>query len=312
MLLNLALTRHSFAWRSFEKKFKTMTKAIQNPKIIAATVTFLLAISLVGLVIFYEANQSLENGLNTEKLKSEKMLSEKLSLDKELTKLKQSIASLQGKNSDLDKMLSNASSKIAMKESELKKMQKENASMKQYKQQLVDVEKIKSDLERQLTSLNNSLDASNREKESLNKMIASLQVKNKSLEDELNKTQIASLDDIRVEALKKSKLTVSAKKTKKLDVNFIISANVSSENLQFKITDPSGKLLTPKDGTIAMVELEETPMLTASNDNTGYVKQTKQVKMEYKPKSKLKSGIYRIEILNDKSMYMGSLQVRLK
>ncbi|MFZ1809110.1 MAG: hypothetical protein WAU36_17890 [Cyclobacteriaceae bacterium] len=289
-----------------------MTKAIQNPKIIAGTVTFLLAISLVGLITFYEANQSLENGLNTEKLKSEKMLSEKLLLDKELIKLKQSIASLQGKNTDLDKMLNNASSKIAMKESELKKMQKENTSMKQYKQQLAEVEKIKSDLESQLTSLTNSLDASNNEKESLNKMIASLQVKNKNLEDELSKMQIASLDDIRVEAFKKNKLTVSAKKTKKLNVNFIIPANTSSENLQFKITDPKGQLLTSNDGTIAMIELEETPMLTASNDNTVYVRQTKQVKMEYKPKSKLKSGIYRIEILDEKNVYMGSLQVRLK
>jgi predicted nucleic acid-binding Zn-ribbon protein len=289
-----------------------MTKAIQNPKIIAGTVTFLLAITLVGLITFYEANKTLESGLNTEKLKSEKMLSEKLLLDKELVKLKQSIASLQGKNTDLDKMLNNASSKIAAKESELKKMQKENASMKNYKQQLAEVEKIKSDLESQLTSLTKSLDASNKEKESLNKMIASLQVKNKSLEDELTKVQIASLDDIRIEAFKKSKLTVSAKKTKKLDVNFIIPANTSSDNLQFKITDPSGKLLTAKDGTIVMVELEETPMLTASSDNTVYVKQTKQVKMEYKPKSKLKSGIYRIEILNDKNVYMGSLQVRLK
>lgn len=291
---------------------KVNMKTIQNPKIIAGTVTFLLAISLVGLISFYEANKSLESGLNTEKLKSEKILSEKLLLDKELAKLKQSIASLQGKNSHLDKMLSNASTKIAMKEGELKKMQKENASIKQYKQQLVDIQKIKSDLENQLTSLTNSLDASNREKESLNKMIANLQVKNKSLEDELNKMQIVSLDDIRIEAFKKNKLTVSAKKTKKLDVNFIIPANTSSENLQFKITDPGGRLLTSNDGTIAMIELEETPMLTASNETTVYIKQTKQIKMEYKPKAKLKSGIYRIEILDEKNVYMGSLQVRLK
>lgn len=289
-----------------------MTKAIQNPKIIAGTVTFLLAITIVGLIFFYDANQSLKTGLNNEKLKSEKMLSEKLLLDKELVKLKQSIASLQGKNTDLDKMLDKASSKIALKENELKKMQKENASLKQYKKQLADIEKIKSELEKQITSLTNSLDASNKEKESLNKMVASLQVKNQNLEDEMHKMQVASLDDIRVEAFKKSKLTVSAKKTKKLDVNFIIPENSSSGNLQFKITNPSGQLLTPKDGTIAFVELESTPLLTADKNNTFYLKATKQIKMEYKPKAKLKPGIYKIEISNSENVYMGSLQVRLK
>ncbi|HCR54694.1 MAG TPA: hypothetical protein DIW27_09775, partial [Cytophagales bacterium] len=248
----------------------------------------------------------------SEKLKSEKMLSEKLSLDKEIVKLKQSISSLQGKNADLDKMLSSASSKIAMKESELKKMQKENASLKQYKQQLADIQKIKSDLETQISSLTNSLNASNKEKESLNRLVADLQLKNKDLMNELNQMQIASLDDIRIEAFKKNKLTVSAKKTKKLDVNFLIPASNSSENLQFKITDPNGKLLTPADGTIAFVETDDASLLTADLSNTLYLKQTKQVKMQYTPKSKLKPGVYRIEILNSDSKYMGSLQVRLR
>jgi len=129
---------------------------------------------------------------------------------------------------------------------------------------------------------------------------------------ELNQMRIASLDDIRVEAFKKNKLTVSAKKTKKLDVNFLIPASNSSENLQFKITDPSGQLLTANDGTIASVEVDESPILTADNSNNLFLKQTKQVKMEYKPKNKLKPGVYRIEISNSDNAYMGSLQVRLK
>lgn len=290
-----------------------MKNVIQNPKIIAGTVTILLIITLIGLISYYETNQSLESGLNNEKLKSEKILSEKLSLDKEIIKLKQSIASLQGKNTDLDKMLSNASSKISMKEGELKKMQKENASLKQYKQQVAEIQKIKSDLETQITALTNSLNKSNVEKESLNRMVADLQGKNKNLLDELKQMQIASLDDIRIEAFKKNKLTISARKTNKIDVNFLIPSIASSNNIQFKITDPTGRLLTPVDGTIAFAEtLDETPLLTADNSNNLYLKQTKQVKLEYKPKKKLKPGVYRIEVLNEESLYMGSLQVRLK
>lgn len=285
---------------------------IQNPKIIAGTVTFLLAIALVGLISFYETNQSLEAGLNGEKLKSERILSEKLSLEKEITKLKQSISSLQGKNADLDKMLVSTISKVAAKERELSMISRENASLKQYKQQYADIQKIKNDLEAQVLALNNALTASNKEKELLNRMVAELQVKNKTLSDELVQIQIASLDDVRVEAFKKSRLTVSAKKTQKLDVNFMIPANYSTENLQFKISDPSGRVLSATDGMIAYVETQDAPILTADASNMLYLKQTKQVKMEYRPKKKLKGGIYKIEVSNADNKYMGSLQVRLK
>lgn len=289
-----------------------MKNAIQNPKIIAGTVTFLLALALIGLISFYENNQLLEAGLNGERLKSEKILSEKLSLDKEIAKLKQTITALHGKNSDLDKMLNTASSKLAYKEQEIKRMQKDNATLVKYKQQLAEIDKIKSELESQIVSLTNALTLSNKEKESLNRMVADLNQKNKNLMDELAQIQIASLDDMRVEAFKKNKITVLAKKTKKLDVNFIIPASYSADNLKFKLSDPSGKLLNQNDGTIAMVELEDAPILTADLSNNLYLKQTKQVKMEYKPKNKLKAGIYKIEIHTNDDKYLGSLQVRLR
>lgn len=289
-----------------------MNTKFQNPKTIAAIVTGLLIISLAALVFTYELSQNLEAGLNSEKLKSEKILSEKLSLDKEIAKLKQSIFSLQGKNTDLDKMLSATSSKLAIKESEVKKMQKENASLKEYKKQVAAIQKIQGDLERQIAALTNSLNLSNTEKESLNRTIADLQQKNKFLSDEMKQMQIASLDEVRVEAFKKNKLTVSAKKTKKLDVNFLVPASNATDKMQFKITDPSGHLLTPMDGAITLVETDDAPIFTADNSQMLYLKQTKQVKMEYKPKKRMKPGVYKIEILNSENVYMGSLQVRLK
>jgi methionine-rich copper-binding protein CopC len=65
------------------------------------------------------------------------------------------------------------------------------------------------------------------------------------------------------------------------------------------------------DGAITLVETDA-PIFTADNSRMTYLKQTKQVKMEYKPKKKLKPGVYRIEISNNENVYMGSLQVRLK
>ena len=289
-----------------------MKNAIQNPKVIAGTVTFLFAIALIGLIAYHNANRSLEDGLNNERLKSERILSEKLALDKEINKLKQSITSLQGKNTDLDKMLANTSAKVAAKEQELNRMNKENSSLKQYKKQHDDIQKIKNDLEAQVIALNNALSTANKDNESLKRSVAELQLKNKSLSDELTQIQIASLDDMRVEAFNKSKLTVSAKKTKKLDINFIIPAQYATSDLQFKIYDPNGQQRSQTDGTIALLETKEAPILTADASDKLYLKQTKQVKMEYKPKKKLTAGIYRIEVSNNENKYLGSLQVRLR
>jgi predicted nucleic acid-binding Zn-ribbon protein len=289
-----------------------MKKDSKNPKIIAGTLTFLLALSLTGLVFLHLSNQSLETGLNTEKVKSEKMLSEKLAIEKEILKLKQSISLLEGKNSDLDKMLSDASYKIAGKEAELSKMKKENASLQQYRKQLAEVQKIKSDLESQIKSLTTALANSNKEKESLSLMVADLQLKNKNLEIELTQLHTASLDNSRVDAFKKNNLTVKAKKTSRLEANFVIPGKNSSENLKFNVYDPNGKILEAKDGTVAIVAINETPILTADASKALHMAQSKQVKMEYKPKKKLKPGVYKIEILNSDKEYLGSLQVRLK
>lgn len=291
-----------------------MNKFKMNAKVAAATVTVLLFLSLTGLVIMNGNNNALSDGLNNEKLKSERMLSEKLLLDKEIAKLKESITSLTGKNAELDKVLANASAKVEKKEQEVARLKKENASLKQFQKQYADLVKIKEDLDRQLTSLSSSIQSLTMEKDALNRTIADLTLKNKSLADELNSMQLAMLDDIRIDAIKKNKMTtVAARKTRKLEMNFIVPANKFSDNLQFRIIDPKGTQLTSNDGTMTYSVAEDSPVYTASLSNDQmYFSQSKQIKLEYVPKNKLKAGIYKIEVLNTENAYMGSLQVKLR
>lgn len=284
-----------------------------NAKAIAATVTILLFLSLTGLVVLNSRNNTLSAEMNDEKLKSERILSEKLQLDKEIAKLKESISSLKGQNSELDKLLATTSAKVDVKENELKKMKKENASLKQYQQQYADLQRIKNDLDKQMALLSASVQSLTMEKDALNRTVADLTLKNKALAEELNQMQLASLDDIRIEALKKNKLTVSAKKTKKLEMSFVMPANKFTDNLQFKIVDPMGAQLTSNEGTMTYFIADENPVYTASLSGRDlYLSPSKQIKLEYVPKKKLKAGVYKIEILNTDNTYLGSLQVKLR
>ncbi|MGE0771269.1 MAG: hypothetical protein AB7K37_06125 [Cyclobacteriaceae bacterium] len=291
-----------------------MNKFKMNAKVAAATVTVLLFLSLTGLVIMNGNNNALSDNLNNQKLKSERLLSEKLLLDKEIAGLKESITSLTGKNAELDKVLANASAKVEKKEQEVARLKKENASLKQFQKQYADLVKIKEDLDRQLTSLSSSIQSLTMEKDALNRTIADLTLKNKSLADELNSMQLAMLDDIRIDAIKKNKMTtVAARKTRKLEMNFIVPANKFSDNLQFRIIDPKGAQLTSNDGTVTYSVSEDNPVYTASLSNDQmYFSQSRQIKLEYVPKNKLKPGIYKIEVLNAENAYMGSLQVKLR
>lgn len=288
-------------------------KSLKTPQTIAATVTFLLFLSLTGSYILNQNNNQLQQGLNDEKLKSERILAEKLSLDKEIAKAKSAIAELKGKNASLDKTLAVASAKLDAKEQTLRKMQKENASLKQYQQQFADLQKIREDLDKQVAMLNGSMQSLRKDNDALNRTVADLTLKNKTLNDQLSQAQMASLDDVGVEALRKNKLTVSARRTKKLQMNFVVPADKAGENLQFRIADPNGKPLTTADGTTTYYFVDEAPMYTASlsSDNL-YLSPSKQVKLEYIPKKRLKAGTYKIEILNADNKYLGSLQVKLR
>ena len=286
-------------------------ETLKSTKAIAIVTTALFFASLLWLMNTKRANSSLETGLENEKLVSEELLSEKLLLEKDLQKIKNQLFTLQDRNLELDNVVKNTKAKLETQEAEYKRMKKENLSLAQLKKQRKDLIALQSQLENELQTVKSSYaDLVEKNNELIN-TVAFLQERNMLLTNDLNKAMFAAVDQTQIQAVrrKNEKLTVRAKRTKKLIANFEVPADL--KNLTFRIVDPKGNMLSQKDGTIASTSTPSEKSFTASSDPELHGNKLQKVEMIFIPNEKLETGVYRVEILNA-NLYVGSLKVKLK
>lgn len=285
--------------------------ALKNPKAIALVTTALCTASIVWLMSTHQVNRNLESSLEKEKLRSESILSQKLLLEKEMEKMRGQLSGLKGSNSELDKVVRTAEARLSSQEAELKKLKYQNASLGQMRKQREALLEIQKDLENQLTSLQASyynLENNNME---LRNTIAQLQKQNSILSDDLKRAMFAAIDRSQVQAVrgKKDKLTVRARQAQKLVAKFEVPASL--DNISYRILDPRGNPLSDKLGTISSTVEPANENIIASAGGNTVGNGLQKITMEYRPKAKMHSGVYTVEILND-NLYVGSMNVKLR
>ncbi|CAN5566805.1 hypothetical protein BH23BAC1_BH23BAC1_32790 [soil metagenome] len=281
-------------------------------------VTVLLFLSLITAGYFIATKGSISQELNDEKLKSETLLSQKLQLEKEIEKIRKEIASLNGQNKDLDRLLLDANSNLNKKDQQISQLTKDNASLGYLRKEVANLKKLKDQYEGQLATLNSDLiklrkdnDTMKKDYSEAQKMIAKLQSDNKKLMNDLD-VAVAMTNNTLSEAIKKnSRLTVNSRKARKIMVAFDVPQR-SLSGLDFKVTAPNDKVFTVKDGSIShrMILNDGNPV--ASLDNfSGIMEASQRVVMEYNPKTKLEKGVYTVDVLSNGKL-LGRMQVKLK
>ncbi len=291
-----------------------METKVKKTQVIAGTITAILFLSLIsGMYYQYQSKIEAINCLAQEKLKAESLLSEKLQLQKDIVDFRSQIDKLTGKNKDLDALLSKTKSDLDQKEKQVKSLIAENGTVKSLKKQLAEMKQIKTNLEKQMDDLNLAMNKLRKENDELNKTLAALRSENEQMAENIKILQGIAADDFRVEGVKgkKAKLTVAAKKADKLIASFILPSDATS-NVNFKVVLPNGEKVEKKEDGISYVYPDEDEELLVSLDDfRGEMEVSKRIEMTYNPESKLKPGVYKIEILNGNT-YMGSCQIRLK
>ena len=281
-----------------------METKVKKTQVIAGTITAILFLSLIsGIYYQYQSKLETTNCLAQEKLKAESLLSEKLQLQKDIVDFR----------SHLDALLSKTKSELEQKEKQVKSLIAENGTVKSLKKQLAEMKQIKTNLEKQMDDLNLAMNKLRKENDELNKTLAALKSENEQMAENIKILQGIAADDFRVEGIKgkKAKLTVAAKKADKLIASFILPTDATS-NVNFKVVLPSGEKIEKKEDGISYVfPDEDEELLVSLDDFRGEMEVSKRIEMTYNPKCKLKSGVYKIEILNGDT-YMGSCQIRLK
>lgn len=283
---------------------------------IAIGVTLLFLIAMGFAIYYFSDGRSLKKDLTSEKVKSEKMLSEKLALSKEIDKLKNEIDSYKGKNSSLDKSLADLQSKLQKKEAELNRMAANSSP--NYKKQFQELQAIKADLDKSLARLNEELSALQAENSDLRASLAHMEANNEQLAVNNKNLTRMIVNNLEAEAQKKNnKLTVNAKKTKEIILAFEVPASMS-EQLKFNIVFPDGKQVASNNSKNITYAVNHKDFVfsdadvVASTQNL-FVKSdnSKQIALSYKADSKLKPGTYQIDIYSENE-YLGSCRMKLK
>ena len=288
---------------------KTQITKAQTVIIIATSVVLILA----GLSIY--KNVTIKNQLQKEKIRSETLLSEKLELNKSIDNFKKDLASLQGKNTQLDKVVKETSGQLEKKESQIRKLLAENASLTDLKKKNAELEALRNKLEEEVASLNLNVNQLMADNKQYSEQLESMQTENKSLAFHNALLEAMLSDNYRIEALrgKHDKLTVAARRTNKLMVSFDIPSG-SGKDIYFKIVTPDEKELSSRDdksATINYINQDENLMASLTESAASGSQSAKRAELIYKPEHKLTKGIYRINVYDGKD-YMCSIQLRLK
>jgi chromosome segregation ATPase len=273
-----------------------------------------LAFTLAMILALYLhlSNNSLIKAFNAERLTSENLLAEKLSVQKIADKFQGEKHELNSKISELQKMLAQAEFKADKKQTELITLSYDRDNALLIKTQLTETEALKDDLMKQLSDKNRDFVFLKNEIFRLNSTLDQLNSENQKLVKEV---AMISADNFLVQALKgkKEKPTFLAKKAKKLWADFDIPFDIA-DHLNYKIKTPEGKIIDSNfDKSITGIKnTENISDIVALNGNySGMPVNTCRSRLLYQPEDKFKSGIYTVEIFKD-NQYFGSGQINLQ
>jgi myosin heavy subunit len=276
-------------------------------KITAAVITAMLFISLIFVGVTMKNNSGLKKEVDTERLKTENVLAEKLKLDKQIVEFRKDLASLNGKNTELNDFIAELQGKLDEKEGALKRLGNENGSLRRFRKEAEDLRKMKEQLQTQVAEMgekNNKLEA---EILQLNQTIAGLQQQNQGLNHQINEMLAYNGANFKIEVVrrKQEKLTHRAKRTHTILVSFDLPKKEGRRNFRFDLQSPTGTNL-PGD---LRVESVASGNLSASIDSSVSAGKDR-ITMSFTPEARLSEGTYSIFIFEGNN-YVNNLQFRL-
>jgi len=294
-----------------------MNTGTRKERTVAGITAFILLASVVSSVYFMGTNSTIKVRLNDERLKNELLLSEKLSLNKELYQAVDRIHVINENRLESEELYAQASLKLTEKEKELARIKMENAKVKDLREQLTDVREMQDDFMHQITVLkmqNETLENENFEQ------LESMSLWQLEREDYMKQIKAATansmirIDNHQVDAFKyttKEKSTVKAKRTKKLVFIVDVPQNIASD-IGFNLTTPNGKVITDKSKNLSWKVVNNDDSLLASiNQFDNEVIASNEVKLTYTPIIKMKPGVDKIGIFH-KGKNIGNCRVRLE
>jgi hypothetical protein len=261
-----------------------------------------IAILLIGLILTIGSNARNKKNLASEKLATEKYLTERSAIEKDLAKLKADFSALQQKSDDNARLLSESSLKLEENMKRINTLSGENRSLRTSKNELADLKKTKSELEMEFSRLKSENDRLLAQSSNLQNSLNILEEEKKDLASQFERAQLYNTDNFLATATrgkKNERIVICASRAKKLNMTFEVPQSLT-ETISFKIITPSGSTINPDDKGISWFFPADSRNLTASLSLvSGEFEQSRQVVLNYSAKEKLIKGEYKIQILSN-------------
>jgi uncharacterized protein YoxC len=286
----------------------------KNQKTLTYALAAAIAILLIGLFLTIGSNSKNKKNLSAEKQTTEKLLSEKSSLDKQLTRLLDDYNTLKEKSNTNARLLTETQTKLAENEKKTNSLTGENRSLRSNKKELAELKKTKEALDREYAQLKSDNERLLTQSRELQNSINSLQAEKNDLTAKVDKAQSYNTDNFLVTATrgkKTEKIVIRASRTKKLNMTFEVPQSLT-ETISFKIVTPTGTTINPDDKAISWyVPLDSRNLTTSLSPASGEFEQSRQVVLSYASKVKLVKGEYKIQILSNGNN-IGNCRIMLK
>lgn len=282
-----------------------------NQKTITWIGAAIIAVLLLGLILTAVNNSRNKKNLKAEKVNSEKLLTEKSTIQNDLDKVKQEISTLKVKSEENARLLSDTETKLADTEKRMRSLSVQSARKSKAAEE--DFQKQKAALEKEYADLKLSYDNMISQNGNLQKKLSEMESQTNDLLQKLNMMNTFNSDNFQVMGTrgKNDRQVIFARRVKKLNVNFEVPQSLT-ETISFSIITPSGTTITPEDKSLSWIFPPDTRNLTASlSPVTSEFEESRKVSLTYAPKEKLVSGEYKIQIFSN-NQNIGNCRIRLR
>jgi hypothetical protein len=246
--------------------------------------------------------------LEREQLQNESLLSDKLSVEKNLFKTTRSLNVLKMSQADLSSRLARKGARLREEVKLSENLERKIDTLHQRLNQFV-TERSLSKKKLSLLRLSNS-DLFSKQMKLHDSLLNMAALMNRlRVENQINQTFI---DKTRVTATRgvNKRLTIRARRTKQLRVSINVAQNL--KELHFTLTGPDGFLDNEKSGRLSYSLMDNAGIRTASLVKfVDSFNSDMTIEVKYVPMQKLKPGIYELRVFNDDG-YVGSTSIKLK
>ena len=285
-----------------------------NQKTINYTGAVIIVLLLLGLILAAGSNTRNKKNLKTEKTASEARLLARQKLEGDIDKLNSDLSILKQQSDANAMLLSESEAKIAENDKRINALTRDNRILRGNNKELEEIKKAKNDLELEFSKLKSENQALSGQRSDIENSLNALEAEKKQIEMQLEKARLHNTDNFLVTATrgkKAERVVICASRAKKLNLAFEVPQSLT-ETISFKIVTPSGSTINPDDKAVSWTFPLDSRNFTASlSAVTGEFEQSRQVVLNYAPKTKLARGEYKIQILSDGNN-IGNCRLMLK